>query len=95
MLPHSYDPVTEDHSLVGEDAKEVSSIIFSFIGHQHGKTPGQTSIICSCDNKSSGFKVLSGVLVGDERGFHLRAGGWRDGGVESMKDVNRRIGKNL
>ena len=75
---------------VGEGAREVmSSIIFALLASRRKKTRGLTSIICYGDNKSCRFKVLSGALVGDERDFHLGAGGQTDEGVESIKDTNR------
>lgn len=73
MLSHLYDPATEDHS--PSERRCQGSVIhyLCLVGHQHvKKNTVQASIICSCDNKSGGLKVLSGVLVGDESGFHLR-----------------------
>lgn len=86
--PHLHDPATRIISPARENTKEFSSIILRLISHEHRETLKQTSVIHPRKNNPSELKVLSGVLVGNERSFHLWVDGWRDGAVETLMDAN-------
>ena len=65
----------EENSSLCRKGSEGSAIHYLCLkGHQHRK---QTSIMCFSDPYR--FQVLSGVLVGAERGLHLKVGDLRDG----------------